>query len=366
MSSVLDRYINRELLRTLIGVAIVLYLIFLSNKVVRFLGDVASGELPGSYLLILTALVSIRYLIILTPLAFYISILMFFGRLYRDHEMASLAACGVGTGRLYRPIFMIAIPLSIMIAILSFYLVPWAASYEAVLARQFAKNMEFTGISPGKFHVSGERIIYLEAMSPDRTEMRNVFIQTKYKERSIMMVAETAHMEVDADTEERLLVLVNGSRYEGDPGETDYRQMNFSRHSLRVASSKKTISPSSTEAMTTLELINLGSLKAWAELQWRLAIPLSILMLAFLAVPLSRINPRQGQFGKLFVGILVYVVYINMIAVSKSWVVSEKIPLYIGISWVHGLMFLLTLLVLLKQFGWQWARRTLFGHGAKL
>jgi len=365
MSSVLDRYINRELLRTLAGVAIVLYLIFLSNMVVRFLGDVASGEMPGSYLLILIALVSIRYLIILTPLAFYISILLFFGRLYRDHEMVSLTACGVSTGRLYRPIFMIAIPLSIMIAVLSFYLVPWAASYEATLARLFAKSMEFTGISPGKFHVSGDRIIYLEAMSPDRTEMRNVFIQTKYKGRPIVMVAEKAHMEVDADTEDRLLVLVNGSRYEGDPGETDYRQMNFSKHSLQVASAKKGISPSSVEAMSTLDLIKLGSLTAWAELQWRLAIPISILMLAFLAVPLSKINPRQGQFGKLFIGILVYVVYVNMIAIARAWVVSEKIPLVIGISWVHGLMFLLTLLVLLKQFGWRWARQSLFGYGAK-
>jgi len=360
MNSVLDRYISKELLRTLAGVAIVLYLIFLSNKIVRYLGDVASGELPGSYLLIVTALVSIRYLIILTPLAFYISILLFFGRLYRDHEMASMAACGIGTGRLYRPVFMIAIPLSIMIAILSFYLVPWAASYEASLARQFAKNMEFTGISPGKFHVSGDRIIYLEAMSPDRTEMHNVFIQAKYKERSIMMVAEKAHMEVDANTEERLLVLVNGSRYEGVPGETDYRQMNFSRHSLRVASAKKGLGVSNVEAMSTLALIDEGSLKSWAELQWRLAIPISILMLALLAVPLSKIKPRQGQFGKLFIGILIYVVYVNLIAVSKVWVASEKIPLYIGINWVHALIFLLAALVMLKQFGWHWARQTLF------
>ena len=110
MNSVLDHYIKSELLKTLSGVAIVLYLIFLSNQVVRFLGDVASGELPGTYLFILTVLASIRYLIILTPLAFYLSILLLFGRLYRDHEMASLAACGVGSGRLYRPIFKIAIP----------------------------------------------------------------------------------------------------------------------------------------------------------------------------------------------------------------------------------------------------------------
>ena len=359
MSSILDRYVSGEALKTLAGVAIVLYLIFLSNKVVRYLGEVASGELPGSYLFILIALVSIRYLIILTPLAFYIAILLLFGRLYRDHEMVSLASCGVGAGRLYRPVFQVAIPMSIAIAILSFYVVPWAASYEANLIREFSKNLEFTGISPGKIHVSGDRIIYLEEMSDDRTEMRNVFIQATYKERDILMVADKAHMEVDAQTNERLLVLVNGSRYEGNPGETDFRQMRFSRHSMRVASSSKQVTTSSVEAMASKDLFFDGSLDALAEFQWRLAIPLSILLLAFLAVPLSRINPRHGQFGKLFAGILIYVVYINLIAISKAWIIQEKIPLFIGLSWVHVLLFIVALLILLKQYGWYWARRVM-------
>jgi lipopolysaccharide export system permease protein len=364
MNSVLDRYISSEMLKTLAGVAIVLYLIFLSNKLVHFLGEVASGNLPGSYLFIVIGLVSIRYLIILTPLAFYISILLFFGRLYKDHEMASMAACGIGAGRLYRPVFKMAIPLSIFIAILSFYVVPWASDFEASLAKRFARNLEFSGIHPGKFHGSNDRIIYLEAMSDDRTEMRNVFIQAKYKEREILMVAEKAYMEIDAKTDERLLVLVNGSRYEGKPGESEFRQMQFSKHSMRVASSKNTNLTSSVEAQSSLDLLRDDSIAAWVELQWRLAIPLSIILLAFLAVPLSRVKPRQGQFGKLFVGILIYVVYINLIAVSKAWVVSEKIPLYFGLSWVHLLIFILGLSLLLKQYGWYWARQILFKRGA--
>ncbi len=360
MISILDRYISREILKTLAGVGIVLYLIFLSNKVVRYLGEVASGELPGSYLLIIISLVSIRYLIILTPLAFYLAILLLFGRLYRDHEMVSLSSCGVGAGRLYRPVFQVAIPMALVIAVLSFYAVPWAASYEARLAKEFSKNLEFTGISPGKIHVVGDRIIYLEEMSEDRTEMRHVFIRAAYKERDILMVADKAHMEVDPYTQERKLVLVNGSRYEGNPGETDFRQMRFSRHSMRVAASSKKVTSSSYEAMSTMQLINDGSLAAAAEVQWRLAIPLSILLLAFLAVPLARIQPRQGQFGKLFVGILIYVVYINLIAISKAWIVQEKLPLYVGLSWVHVLLFVLTLLILLKQYGTYWAGQVMF------
>jgi len=365
MSSILDRYISSELLKTLMGVSIVLYLIFLSNKLVRYLADVASGDLPGSYLLIVIALVSLRYLIILTPLAFYISILLLFGRLYRDHEMASLAACGIGTGRLYRPVFKVAIPLSILIAILSFYVVPWAAQIEGDLTKLFAKNLEFTGISPGKFHISGNRIIYLEGMSEDNTSMRNVFIQTKYKDRDIVMVAEKAHLEVDAKTDDRLLVLENGSRYEGHPGETEFRQLNFSRHSLLVAPSKNKITHSSVEAMSTIELLKSGSRAAWAELQWRAAIPLSMLILAFLALPLSKINPRQGQFGKLFLGILLYVVYVNLIAVSKAWMIKEKLPLAVGMTWVHVVIVCVALGILVHQNGWVWIKSFWFGKSGR-
>ena len=356
MISIIDRYLGKELLKSLAGVSIVLYLIFLSNKVVSYLADVASGDLPGSYLFVIIGLASVRYLIILTPLAFYISILLLFGRLYRDHEMASMFACGVGTSQLYRPVFMVAVPLSAVIMILSFIVVPWASNVEAELYKDFAKNLEFTGITPGKFHTSGGRIIFLEEMSEDHTRMSNVFIQTKYKGRNIVMVAEKAHMEVDPGTSERLLVLENGSRYEGVPGETDFRQLKFSRHSMLVSPTRKKIKPSSVESMTLRQLIDLDSIKAWAELQWRLAIPVSVLLLSFLAVPLSKIQPRHGQFGKLFIGILLYVIYVNLIAVSKAWMIKETIPLSVGMTWAHVMMLLLTLIVLLRQHGWKWVR----------
>ncbi|HEC30072.1 MAG TPA: LPS export ABC transporter permease LptF [Gammaproteobacteria bacterium] len=361
MISILDRYISREVLKTLGGVAIVLYLIFLSNRLVHYLADVASGSLPGSYLFIIIGLASVRYLIILTPLALYISILLLFGKMYRDHEMASLAACGVGTVSLLRPIFIVAVPMAILISILTFYLVPLAADVEFSLLKKFEKNLEFTGISAGKFHVSGNRIIYLEGMSDDRTRMQNVFIRTEYKGRDILMVAEKAHMEVDNNTGERLIVLDNGSRYEGTPGQTDFMQVNFSRHTILFADKKEKARQSDIYSMSNLKLISLGTPEAWAELQWRAAIPLSILLLAFLAVPLSRVQPRQGQFGRLFVGVLIYVLYANLLAISKAWIANGTIPLIAGATWVHVAILSLTLLILVRQYGFSWLRHRFSG-----
>jgi len=353
MHSILDRYIRAELLRTLGGVSIVLYLIFLSNRLVAYLGDVASGEIPGSYLFVFIGLASIRYLIILAPLAFYIAVLLLLGRLYRDHEMAALSACGVGTGRIYRPVFFTAVPLAILIAILSFYVVPHVADIEYHLEKGFEKNMEFTGISPGKFHQNKDYLVYLESLSDDKTRMENVLIQSQKSGRNVLIVAEAAYMQLEADTGNRLLVLLNGARYEGVPGQTDFQHLAFARHSLLLAVSKEKIRKTDTDSMFSVDLFKMNSAVGWAELQWRAAIPVSIILLALLAVPLAKIPPRKGQFGRLFVGVLIYVLYVNLLAVSKAWMAKEKIAPVIGLNWVHMLILLLALFMLARQYGFR-------------
>ena len=353
MRLILDRYIRGELLRTLGGVTIVLYLIFLSNRLVAYLGDVASGSIPGSYLFVFIGLASVRYLIILAPLAFYIAVLLLLGRLYRDHEMAALSACGVGTRKIYRPVFFTAVPLSILIAVLSFYVVPHVADIEYQLRKGFEKNLEFTGISPGKFHQNKDYIVYLESLSEDQTRMENVFIQSQKSGRNVLIIAETAYMQLEPDTGNRLLVLVNGARYEGVPGQTDFKYLSFARHSLLLAVSKDQVRKTDTYSMLSMDLVKMNSAASWAELQWRAAIPLSILLLALLAVPLAKIPPRKGQFGRLFVGVLIYVLYVNLLAVSKAWIAKEKISPEIGLNWVHLLILILAIFMLARQFGFR-------------
>ena len=100
------------------------------------------------------------------------------------------------------------------------------------------------------------------------------------------------------------------------------------------------------------DLVLAGSREASAELQWRIAVPLSTVLLAFLAVPLSRSRPRAGRYGRIALGLLVFIIYLNMLNAAKAWVEQGTLSPVVGLWWVHGIVLALTLALLSAQNGW--------------
>jgi lipopolysaccharide export system permease protein len=68
-----------------------------------------------------------------------------------------------------------------------------------------------------------------------------------------------------------------------------------------------------------------------------------------IAVPLSRAPPRTGRYNNLAAGVLLYIIYSNLLAASKVWVEQEVISPWIGLWWVHGLFCLFAITLLLRQ-----------------
>lgn len=356
MFSLIDRYVIREVLKTLAGVSIVLFLIFMSNRIVRYLAQVASGDLPANILFSLIGLTSVQYMILMLPLSIYIAILLLLGRLYKDQEMAAMSSCGIGTLHLYRPIFWISVPLTILVAWMTFYVIPWTSQIEVELLKGARKNLVFTGISAGQFRESqgGNRIIYVEEISDDHVNMRNIFVRILTDKHPVIVTAEQGKMEIDPETGDRLLVLTRGARYEGEPGVDEYKRIMFERHSLVIKPANDNVEEAKRLAITTEELLAASGAEEKAELQWRLGIPISVFLLSLLGVPLARVKPRQGQYGKLIYALLIYILYVNLLALAKSWTARELIPVTLGMWWVHLLMLALALVVLIRQYRWQW------------
>jgi len=88
-----------------------------------------------------------------------------------------------------------------------------------------------------------------------------------------------------------------------------------------------------------------------AERQWRLSIPISTIILALLAVPLSRSQPRAGRYGRLAIGLLVFIIYLNMLSAAKAWIEQATISPQLGLWWVHGCMLVFTALLMAYQSG---------------
>jgi lipopolysaccharide export system permease protein len=79
--------------------------------------------------------------------------------------------------------------------------------------------------------------------------------------------------------------------------------------------------------------------------------PISVLVLALLAVPLSRSSPREGRYGRLGIGLLCYLIYTNMLAIARLQVEQESVPDWVGVWWVHAVALAVAALLLLRQSG---------------
>ena len=93
-----------------------------------------------------------------------------------------------------------------------------------------------------------------------------------------------------------------------------------------------------------------------AEFQWRLSTPLSALLLALLAIPLSRSKPRQGRYARMLAALVIYAVYFNLLDVGRTWVELGERGRISG-----GSPVVLALLVLVLYLPWGKTARKLSG-----
>lgn len=352
MLRILDRYIFREIASTWLGVTGVLLVILLTNQFARTLGDVAKGHLPRGAATEMIALSAAQYLTILVPIGLFLSIMLALGRLYRDSEMPAMMACRVGPGGIYRPLLWLLVPLSLGVAWLSVELTPQSLQAVGRIAAEARREADLTSIEPGRFTEVGpsHAVVYGESISK-RGVMHKVFLQRQIADSNSIevVVAERGEQVESDDPDIRYLVLYNGRRYEGVPGTSQFRVVEFGEHGIpyRLPSlDPPKLTPSE---MSIFSLLKSHDLQHIAELQWRFSVPLATIILGLLAVPLAKTQPRAGRYGRLAVGLLVFIIYLNMLSASKAWIQQGVVPPAVGLWWVHGVVLLLTFGLLAKQ-----------------
>ena len=290
MISAIDRYILRELLKTLFAVLLILALTLSSLAFLKLLEKVSLGEINFDAVLPLIGLKITSYVARSVPAALFLSILTVLGRMYRDGEVTALSACGVGTLRIYRGFFYTLLPLVAGTAWLSLYVQPWAeARSRVIVAEQQEVAAELVGLHPGRFHEYslGELVFYFESLDRERSEMRNVFIQNRQNMKLGIITAALGRHSYDQKSGDHYLSLYEGRRYQGEPGSPEYVIAEFGSYTLRI--SGVSTQPHGLESAATPSAVLLTSDDARdvAELMERVSYPLSLITLTLVAVPLS-------------------------------------------------------------------------------
>ena len=364
---IISRYLTKEIAGALFGVTLVLLLVFLSNQLVRYLSYAASGKIAPNILLQLMGFAIPSLLALLLPLGLFLGIILAYGRMYADSEMRVLQACGLSISRLLAITSGIVVSVSVLVLVLMVWINPWIAHQkDKLIAQSLTTENILDTLTPGRFQVSmdGKRVVYVEKISRNHRQADNLFIADQSKLDPdqgngtwVVVSAAQGAQQTDPVTQERFIVADNGYRYEGVPGQNAYKIIQFKRYAVATPRTLITTVRQQEEAMSTATLW-----KAYqnpnnaSEIQWRFSIPLSVFMLALLAIPLSQVKPRQSKYSQLLPAILIYVVYMNLLFVGRNWLEQKMLPVWLGMWWVHLLFFAVAVVLIMAQAGW-FARR---------
>lgn len=357
--TVLDRMIATQIGKTLLSVLSVLVLIIISHRFMRVLRHAVEGEISGETLFILMALKLVSVGIIFLPPALFVSILMVLGRMCRDNEMAALGAGGVSINRIYRGVFSFVIPLAIVAAVLALEVMPFFKTIEVKLLAKEAQTADIRGLTAGKFneYSHGDIVLYYEEKIA-QNKMHNVFVQSRRHGHLDIVVSNQGHVD-EQENGLRYVVLEQGSRYRGVPGQADYSVTEFGEYGIRMGNAESKRQSLDIEAKSTQILVRSNIPAEIAEFQWRLSIPIGILLLAYLAVPLAQIAPRGGIYTNLFIAILIYIIYQNMTAIAQAWIEKSIQPGWLGFWWVYGFLLFVGWILVIRNQGARWYFRGL-------
>jgi lipopolysaccharide export system permease protein len=340
----LDRYLMREALFGMLAVSGVLWLAMMANIGVQLFSTVMHGALPVQILPGLLWANGVKFLLFILPIGGFLGLLLAFGRLYRDQEIPVLLACGASPLRLTRPILWVALPWALVIAWLA--LVQWPATQSArdAMLQQARTAALYERLPIGRFLVAdqGRVTVYAERLAEDGRTLEEVFVHTRLPEGEGVERARRARLIEDTDGV-RQLVLEDGRRYDGVIGQGDWRVITFAEHRIDLGLERTAeAAQRKRSAQGSFELWQTGQPVDRAELIKRAAQPISALLLALLALPLARSAPRQGRFARLGAGILIYVVYYNLITLAAKLVEAGRLEATLGFMLPH--LILLTLI----------------------
>jgi lipopolysaccharide export system permease protein len=351
-----DRYVLREVTLAWLAVTGVLLVILVSNELAQVLAQAAERGYPRDVIFELIWLTSIQNLTVLVPVGLLIGIVLALGRLYHESEMAAVRACGVGPGRLLRPIGLLTAVVTALLAWATLVAAPDAFGRAEGIKQEALKAAEFGMLEPGKFHTfaGGSAVFYAESGDKDGT-LHKVFLERRIEDRIEVVLADRARHVVEEDGALHVLVLYDGSRYEGSPGNPVLRRVRFTEHGIPVRLGGQHSGPARVETRRTLDLWRDPAPAAQAEVQWRLSLPIMAVLVALLAVPLAALRPRQGRYARVGVVILVFFIYVNVLSAARTWIEKGWLSAGIGVWWTHALVLGLAAYLWVRHSPPRWA-----------
>lgn len=346
---IITRYLVRQVVATSLVVVALLTLIMMGGRLIKYFGVAAQGRMDVSILFNIMAYRLPEFLTLILPLGFFIGLMLVFGRLYVDHEMAVLNASGISRQQLAIKLLPLTLLIMLLQAGLMIFVTPWGNFKFDQLTTVQAVRSGFDLVRPKEFISSGPYTIYAGSLSDDRRSLEDIFFYQKAKQAGkpdVVILAKRAHRVVGEHDHSSMVDLYQGRRYSFMPGQPKYLQAEFEQYRLQLQSEdNQAVEPQRLESMSTAQLWKKqdNNPVIISELGWRIYGPFIILLALALASPLSEVSPRQGRYYRLFPAVLLFAsLVVAMMAVKtrisraemEIWAYPLVLCIYALLAWL--------------------------------
>ncbi|MGL1957074.1 MAG: LPS export ABC transporter permease LptF [Colwellia sp.] len=359
---IIFRYLLKEVAKTQLAVFFVLMTIFISQKFVRVLGDASEGSIPGQMMMTFIALKVPDLAGMMLPLSLFLGILLAYGRIYADSEMTVLHACGVSEWYVVRVTLVLSLITAIFTGIFTLYLAPMASEYQYQVKEELAADSGLSSLVAGRFQKTGNKkaVIFIHDKDRKDNSFQKVFVAQLPNENSTdesiinssLVYAKQGQVFEDEYGSQRLM-LSDGTRYQSDADNGEFQSVAFSKYYIQIQDQKIEHQRRKLSAVTTKQLFTEASEELVPEyratIQWRIAFPLTCIILTFIAVPLSVVNPRQGKFAKMLPALMLFLGYFLLLTAMRSGVERHAIPSSVGLWPIHFAALILGISLLMKE-----------------
>ncbi len=335
---IINRYLIREISKPLATTLVVLVTLFASYSTAEFLSDAVNGLLPTNTIGEMIGLKALISLEVLIPVSLYISILLSFGRLYSDSEFTAMFALRVTPLRVMGSVLTLSGALAVVVALLSLFVRPWAYEKLHTLSKRAEAFANVDNMEAGTFYIGedGGRVIFLNHRDGPKSAASDVFVQLSYPNRMRILSARHAYQLPRTNDGGSSDIYLSDAHIYDIGREKDQTDSVIDAQGIILRPPDPSLEQpgySSVSAGTEMLAIS-GGLQDIAELQWRLSTSLSTILLAMLAVPLSRMRPRQNRYAKMGTAGLIYSGYYLLFTSARTWVQQGTVAPLPGIWWV--------------------------------
>jgi len=280
----------------------------------------------------------------LLPLSLFLGVLLAYGRVYADNEMTVLHGCGVSEWYIVRITLVLSLITALLTATFSLYLAPMATEYEYKLKEELAADAGLSALVEGRFQQTGneDAVVFIHDKSRKDNSLQKIFVaqlpDKNLNQKSVIhssLVYAQKGFVIEDDSGSQRLVLEQGTRYQSDAKTDEFRVVEFSKYYIQIEDQEVEHRRRKLSAVPTQDLFSNPTAEYKAAIQWRLAFPISCILLTLIAVPLSSVNPRQGKFGKMVPALMLFLGYFLLLISMRSALESGTLPSKLGLWPIH-------------------------------